>query len=95
MNELKSNKNKHLHKCHRLLPDFKGVLGLPGDSDGKESACNSRDVGLIPGEGNATHASILAWRMQWKEEPGELQPVGLQRIGHDGTTNAFIFFLLR
>ena len=89
MNELKSNKNKHLHKGHRLLPYFKGVLGLPGDSDGKESACNSRDVGLIPGlvrspgEGNATHSSILAWRMQWKEEPGWLQSMGLQRIRHD------------
>ena len=31
----------------------------------------------------ATHSSILAWRMPWTEEPGELQSMGLQRDGHD------------
>ena len=31
----------------------------------------------------ATHSSILAWRIPWTEEPGGLQFVGLQRIGHD------------
>jgi len=34
-------------------------------------------------EGMATHASILAWRIPWKEKPGGLQSMGLQRIGHD------------
>ena len=29
-------------------------------------------------EGMATHSSILAWRMPWAEEPGGLQPIGLQ-----------------
>ena len=31
----------------------------------------------------AARSSILAWRSQWMEEPGRLQPVGLQRVGHD------------
>ena len=31
----------------------------------------------------ATHSSILAWRIPWTEEPGGLQSMGLQRIGHD------------
>ena len=31
----------------------------------------------------ATHSSILAWRMPWMEEPGRLQSMGLQRVGHD------------
>ena len=31
----------------------------------------------------ATHSSILAWRMPWTEEPGELQSMGSQRLGHD------------
>ena len=31
----------------------------------------------------ATHSTILAWRIPWTEEPGGLQPVGLQRVGHD------------
>ena len=31
----------------------------------------------------ATHSSILAWRIPWTEEPGGLQSIGLQRVGHD------------
>ena len=31
----------------------------------------------------ATHSSILAQRIPWTEEPGGLQPMGLQRVGHD------------
>ena len=34
-------------------------------------------------EGLATHSSILAWRIPWTEEPGGLQSVGSQRVGHD------------
>ena len=31
----------------------------------------------------ATHSSILAWRIPWPEEPGRLQSMGSQRLGHD------------
>ena len=31
----------------------------------------------------ATHCSILAWIIPWTEEPGRLQPMGSQRVGHD------------
>jgi len=34
-------------------------------------------------EGIATHSSILAWRIPWTEDPGWLQSMGLQRVGHD------------
>ena len=34
-------------------------------------------------EGMATHSSILAWSIPWTEEPGGLQSMGLQRVGHD------------
>ena len=34
-------------------------------------------------QGMAAHSSILAWRILWTEEPGELQAMGSQRIGHD------------
>ena len=33
--------------------------------------------------GMATHCSILVWRVPWTEEPGGLQSLGLQRVGHD------------
>ena len=54
----------------------------PGGSVGKESACNAGDLASIPGserspgEGNATHSSILAWRIPWTEEPGGYSPWG-------------------
>ena len=31
----------------------------------------------------ATHSSILAWKIEWTEEPGRLQPIGSQRVGQD------------
>ena len=34
----------------------------------------------------AAHSSILAWRIPWTEEPGRLQSMGLQRVGHDWVT---------
>ena len=64
-------------------------LGFPGDSNGKESACNVGDPCSTPGlenpleKGMATHSSILAWRVPWTEEPGGLQSKGSQRVGHN------------
>ena len=34
----------------------------------------------------ATHSSILAWRIPWTEEPGGVQSMGSQRVGHDRAT---------
>ena len=34
----------------------------------------------------ATHSSILAWKIPWTEEPGGLQSMGSQRVGHDLAT---------
>ena len=31
----------------------------------------------------ATHSSILAWKIPWTEEPGGLQSMGSQRVGHN------------
>ena len=31
----------------------------------------------------AIHSSTIAWRIPWTEEPGRLQSMGLQRVGHD------------
>ena len=35
----------------------------------------------------ATHFSTLAWKIPWTEEPGRLQSMGLQRVGHDWATS--------
>ena len=42
----------------------------------------------------ATHSSIHAWKIQWTEEPGGLQSMGLQRVGHDWATSLLHFSLL-
>ena len=34
-------------------------------------------------KGMATHSSTLAWRIPWTEEPGKLQSIRWQRVGHD------------
>ena len=39
----------------------------------------------------ATHSSTLAWKIPWMEEPGELQSVGSQRVGHDWVTSLSFF----
>ena len=56
------------------LPDNVGDAGDMGSVPG---------LGRSPGEGMATHASILAWRISWMEEPGGLQSMGSQRVRHD------------
>ena len=64
-------------------------MGFPGDSDGKESACNAGDLGWIPGsedplkKGAAIHSSILAWKIPRTEEHDRLPSTGLLRVGHD------------
>ena len=35
----------------------------------------------------ATHSSIFVWRIPWTEEPGGLQSMGMQRVGHNLATN--------
>ena len=36
-----------------------------------------------PGEGNGNPLQYSSWRIPWTEEPGELQSIGSQRVGHD------------
>ena len=66
--------------------------GFPGGSVVKNPptyAGDAGDMGSIPGsgrsleEGMATHSSILVWEIPWTKEPGGLQSMGSQRIGHD------------
>ena len=39
----------------------------------------------------ATHSSILAWKIPWTEEPGRLQFMRLQRVGHDLATSLHFY----
>ena len=42
----------------------------------------------------ATHSSILAWKIPWMEEPGRLQSMGSQRVGHDWVTSLSLSYNL-
>ena len=62
--------------------------GLPRWLSGKESACKAGDSGLIPGlgrspgEGKATHSSILACNVPWIEKLDRLPSMWSQRVRH-------------
>ena len=45
-------------------------------------------------KGMATHCSILAWRIPWAEEPGWLQSMESQSVGHDWVTNTYLDIFL-
>ena len=63
--------------------------GLPGGSDGKNLPTMQET--RVPSLGwedplekeIATQSSILTWRISWTEEPGGLQSIVLQRVGHN------------
>ena len=119
-------------ECFIPFQNWKNPLnyvGFPGNSAGKESACNAGDPGLIPGEGTsyprqfswaslvaqmvknpsaiqetwiwslswedslkkgqATHSSILVWRIPWRGESGRLQSMGHKRVRHDWANFSF------
>ena len=64
-------------------------VDFPGGSDGKASAYNAGDLGLIPGlgrfsgEGNGNPLQYSCLENPWTEEPGGLQSMWLQGVGHD------------
>ena len=71
--------------------------GFPGGSDGKASACKAGYPGSIPGsgrspgEGNGNPLQHSCWKIAWTEEPGRLQSMGSQRVGHDQVGHDFTF----
>ena len=56
------------------LPASVGDIKEAGSIPGSERS---------PGGGNGYHSSTLAWRIPWTEEPGGLQSMGSQRVGHN------------
>ena len=64
-------------------------MGFPGGSDSKNlPAMRETQVPSLSRqdaleEEMAYHSSTLAWKIPWAEEPGGLQSMGSQRVGHD------------
>ena len=68
------------------------------DANGKDTIGKISDSGdiylsLVLGQEKAVapHSNILAWELPWTEEPGRLQSMGLQRVGHDWATSLSLF----
>ena len=82
------------HDWSDLAAEEQGLyLCFPGGSDDKKSAYNAGDLVWSLGwedsleKGKVTYSCIFAWRIPWTEEPGELQSMGSQRVGHEWVTN--------
>ena len=67
-------------------------MGFSSGSAVKNLPANAEDIRDLVGslswedpleEGITTYSSILAWRIPQTEEPGGLQPLGLQTVGHE------------
>ena len=58
------------------------VKNLPANAGDIGDVISIPGSGRSPEEGMATHPRILAWEIPWTEEPGWLQSMGSQRVGH-------------
>ena len=79
-------------------PSFSNqLLGFPGGSDGKESACNARHLGSIPGSGRsleesmATHSHTLCLETPMDRGAWWAAVCGVTQSGHDWAANTFTF----
>ena len=71
---------KHLQFKNLILTEAQTLKNLPTMRETQVPSLSGED----PLEkGMATHSSILAWRIPWTQDPGELQSKRLQRVGHD------------
>ena len=66
------------------------IVSFPGGSDSEKNSPAMQEIQVRSlGQEDplekvlATHSSILAWTIPWTEEPGGLQSMGSQRVGHD------------
>ena len=81
------------------LIEVSSMAGLPGWPSGQESDWQEETWVQLLGredpleEGIVTHSSILAWKIPWTEEPGRLQSMGSQRVGHNWVNSLSLSFL--
>ena len=66
-----------------VIPGGSVVKNLPAMKEMQKMKIQSLGQEDPLEEGMATHSSVLAWRIPWTEEPGEVQSIGSQRVGHD------------
>ena len=75
--------SEKLTKCKKGFPGGSVTKNLPSMKELQETRVQSLSQEDPLEKGMAAHSSTLAWRISWTEEPGGLQSIGLQRVGHD------------
>ena len=77
---------QQIWKTQQWPQDWKRTVFIPIPKKGNAKECsNYRTIALI------SHASTLAWKIPWMEEPGRLQSMGSLRAGHDWSTSLSLF----
>ena len=77
------------YKCRSgIAKSYSRHVRFPGGAVVKNQPVNAGDTRSLSQEDllekeMATHSSILAWKIPWTEEPGRLQSMGSQRVGHN------------
>ena len=76
----------NLHLCINIRASLvaQRLKRLPGVRETRVRSLSWEDP---LGKEMAPHSSTLAWRIPWREQPGRLQSMGLQRVGHDWLTS--------
>ena len=59
------------------------VKNPPANAGDSRDAGSAPELRRSPGGGHGNPLQYFAWRIPWTEEPGELQPMGAQRVRHD------------
>ena len=65
------------------FPSGSAVKNPPAMQEPRETQVRSLGQEDPLEESMATHSSVLAWRISWTEDPGRLQSIGSQRVGHE------------
>ena len=66
-----------------VFPGGTVVKNLPAVQEMQKTGVQSLDQEDPLEKGMTTHSSILAWRILWTEEPGELESIGSHRVRYD------------
>ena len=86
--DLATEQKQQCYSEEKAMYLYRG-MGFPGCSTVKNLPANAGDLGSIPGledpleKEMAIHSSTTVWKIPWTEEPGRLQSMGSQRVGHD------------
>jgi len=75
------------HNYHSVYIDFAGGSGIKRLPTMWETWVQSLGWEDLLEKAMAAHSCILAWKIPWMEEPGRLQSMGSQRVGHDWATS--------